>query len=52
MSSGRPTSQFMLFLTKSICSSRIVSGLRKFADMVSFLENVTDDAYHSKKIRR
>lgn len=31
---------------------KIVTGLRDFADMVSFLENITDDTFHSKKIKR
>ena len=30
----------------------VVQGLRDFADMVSFLENITDDEFHSRKIKR
>lgn len=31
---------------------KVVGGLREFADMISFLENITDDAFHSLKIKR
>ena len=30
----------------------VVSGLREFADLISFLEQINDDEFHTTKLRR